>query len=624
MGLGFRVENTFIILMLNNCHYSRLVYEQARTYGERTALKYRDYEANEWKDISWNHFAATVKRVSFSLLAYGTAVQENIAVFSQNKPECLFVDFGAYGIRGVTIPFYPTSSAPQIVYMMNDAGVRFLFVGEQQQYDVAMQAISLCNHLERIIIFDRHVQRQAGDTLSIYFDEFLRVGETGDYDEEFNTRQAAANFSDLANILYTSGTTGHSKGVQLTYGMYHEAMRVNDLALDFDDSDVVLNFLPFTHVFERGWTYLGLAEGAVQAINLRPADVLKSLREVRPTCMSSVPRFWEKVYQGVTEKISAASPLQAKVMRMALETGIRCWRDYTAKGKRIPMVLAMKKKMYDKMVFSVLRRTLGLDRGNFFPTAGALVSTEVETFVHAVGINMIVGYGLTESTATVTCDRPSKVVTPGSVGRFVDGIEYKIGENDELLLRGKTITPGYYNKVSTTAQSIDAEGWFHTGDAAYVKDGELFLKERIKDLFKTSNGKYIAPQAIESKLSVDRFIEQAVVVADRRKFVSALIVPAYALLEAYAKEQGIAYGSREALCADKHIHEMIAGRIELLQQELASYEKVKHFILLPRPLSIESGELTNTLKVKRSVVYERYQQEIDTLYAEAEKSFGSK
>lgn len=610
--------------MLNNCHFSRLVYEQARTYGDRVALKYRDYEEGKWKDISWNRFADNVKRVSLSLLAYETGVQENVAVFSQNKPECLFVDFGAYGIRAVTVPFYPTSSAPQIVYMINDARVRFLFVGEQQQYDVAMQAIPLCHTLERIIIFDRKVQRQQGDTLSIYFDEFLRVGETGDFDEEHNLRQAAATFSDLANILYTSGTTGHSKGVQLTFGMYHEALRVNNMALEYTDRDVTLNFLPLTHVFERGWTYWGLAVGAVQAVNLRPQDVAQSLREVRPTCMSSVPRFWEKVYQGVKEKIAEASPVQAKIMRMALETGIRCWRDYTARGKRIPPVLAMKRKVYDKMVYSVLRRTLGLEHGNFFPTAGALVSTEVENFVHAVGINMVVGYGLTESTATVTCDRPGQVVTPGSVGRFVDGLEWKIGDNDEILLRGKTITPGYYNKMSTTAQSIDTDGWFHTGDAGYVKDGELFLKERIKDLFKTSNGKYIAPQAIESKLSVDRYIEQAVVVADRRKFVSALIVPSYTLLEAYAKEQGIAYGSREALCQDKHIHEMLAQRIELLQQELASYEKVKHFILLPQPLSIESGELTNTLKVKRPVVYERYKEEINKLYAEAEKQYGSK
>ena len=610
--------------MLNNCHFSRLVYEQARTYGDRVALKYRDYEEGKWKDISWNRFADNVKRVSLSLLAYETGVQENVAVFSQNKPECLFVDFGAYGIRAVTVPFYPTSSAPQIVYMINDARVRFLFVGEQQQYDVAMQAIPLCHTLERIIIFDRKVQRQQGDTLSIYFDEVLRVGETGDFDEELNLRQAAATFSDLANILYTSGTTGHSKGVQLTFGMYHEALRVNNMALEYTDRDVTLNFLPLTHVFERGWTYWGLAVGAVQAVNLRPQDVAQSLREVRPTCMSSVPRFWEKVYQGVKEKIAEASPVQAKIMRMALETGIRCWRDYTARGKRIPPVLAMKRKVYDKMVYSVLRRTLGLEHGNFFPTAGALVSTEVENFVHAVGINMVVGYGLTESTATVTCDRPGQVVTPGSVGRFVDGLEWKIGDNDEILLRGKTITPGYYNKMSTTAQSIDTDGWFHTGDAGYVKDGELFLKERIKDLFKTSNGKYIAPQAIESKLSVDRYIEQAVVVADRRKFVSALIVPSYTLLEAYAKEQGIAYGSREALCQDKHIHEMLAQRIELLQQELASYEKVKHFILLPQPLSIETGELTNTLKVKRPVVYERYKEEINKLYAEAEKQYGSK
>ncbi|MBQ7057564.1 MAG: long-chain fatty acid--CoA ligase [Bacteroidaceae bacterium] len=607
--------------MINNCHFSRLISEQAKTYGNRTALKYRDYDLGVWKDISWNAFAEMVKHVSYSLLAYGTTVQENIAVFSQNKPECLFVDFGAYGIRAVTTPFYPTSSVPQITYMINDAKVRFLFVGEQQQYDTAIQAIPLCATLERIIIFDKKVKRQPSDQLSIYFDEFIKMGNVGDFDREFKKRQDEASFNDLANILYTSGTTGHSKGVMLTHNNYHEAMRVNDLALNFSDKDIVLNFLPLTHVFERGWTYLGLTEGAIQAINLRPTDVIQSLKEVRPTCMSSVPRFWEKVYQGVIEKIASSSPLQRKVMSMALKTGIRCWRDYTSKGKPLPLTLAMKHKMYDKLVYSVLRKTLGLDRGNFFPTAGAQVDAKVENLIHAAGINMKVGYGLTESTATVSCDIDGMPTTLGSVGRLIDGIEIKFGENDEILLRGKTITPGYYNKLSTTAQSIDEDGWFHTGDAGYLKDGELFLTERIKDLFKTSNGKYIAPQAIESKLSVDRYIEQAVVIADKRKFVSALIVPNYQLIEQYANERGIAYGSREALCKDLNIRKMIMARINTLQQDLANYEKVKHIILLPDPFSIETGELTNTLKIKRNVVNERYAEQIDELYEQAEKNF---
>lgn len=609
--------------MHNNLHLSKLVYEQAKVYGERTALMYRDYDLDKWLEISWNKFAATVKRVSLALLKNNTGVQENIAVFSQNKPECLFANLGAYGIRATAIPFYPTSSGPQVVYMMNDADVRLLFVGEQQQYDVAMQVASQCNSLQRIIIFDHKVVKSQGDTISTYFDNFLDESDEI-FEPEFQQRQADASFDDVADILYTSGTTGRSKGVILTYGMYHEGFRVNHLQLNYSDKDITLNFLPLTHVFERAWTYWGLTEGAIQAINLRPMDVQKSLREVRPTCMSSVPRFWEKVYQGVLEKIATSSPLQRSIMTKALKTGIHCWTEYTSKGKSLPLTLALQHKLYDKMVYSVLRKTLGLERGNFFPTAGAQVPTEVENLIHAAGINMIVGYGLTESTATVSCNVPTKVITPGSVGRLVDGLELKFGENNEILLRGKTITPGYYKKVSTTAESIDPEGWFHTGDAGYMKNGELFLTERIKDLFKTSNGKYIAPQAIESKLSVDRFIEQAVVVADKRKFVSALIVPNYHLIEQFARDKGITYGSREALCQDPSVHQMIGERIETLQQDLANYEKVKHFILLAEPFSIENGELTNTLKVKRKVVYERYAEQIDTLYEEAEKNFGHK
>lgn len=607
--------------MHNNCHLSKLIAEQAQRYGEKTALSYKDYDLNRWVSISWGSFDEKVQLVARALLSMNVGVQENIAVFSQNKPECLFVDFGAYMVRGVTIPFYPTSTSSQITYMLNDSSVRLLFVGEQQQYDVAYEALTLSPTLEQIVIFDPKVVRKESDHLSIYFDEFISQGKTFLYEEELKQRLAAANYDDLANILYTSGTTGRSKGVMLTHGMYHEGMRVNDLALPLSENDIFLTFLPLTHVFERAWTYLGIAEGVELAINLRPADVLQSMQEVRPTCMCSVPRLWEKIYQAVHEKIDKSPFVQRKLMQEALSTGEEAWTKYRSKGKSVPFAMNLKLKMFDRTIFKLLRKTLGLDRGNFFPTAGAAVSPTVETFVHAVGLNMIVGYGLTESTATVSCDHWDKPCTIGSVGRLVDGIELKFGENNEILLRGKTITPGYYKKASTTAESIDSEGWFHTGDAGYLKDGELFLTERLKDLFKTSNGKYIAPQAIEMKLTIDRFFDQVIIIANERKFVSALIVPNYALLEDYAREQAISYGSREALCADQRIVKMMMERINLLQQDLANYEKVKRITLLPEPLSLENGELTNTLKVKRGVVNERYASLIDAMYAEAERDY---
>ncbi|MDO4930939.1 MAG: long-chain fatty acid--CoA ligase [Bacteroidales bacterium] len=608
--------------MLNNCHLSKLIHEQAAHYGQRTALSWRDYDENRWKPVSWTKFSDYVRTTSVGLLQLGVGVQENIAVFSQNKPECLYVDFGAYGIRAVTIPFYATSSGAQVAYMINDAEIRFIFVGEQEQYDTTMSVMSVCHTLEKVIIFDPKVKRRANDHLSVYFEEFLAAADSArtEFLPTVEARTAEAVPEDVANILYTSGTTGGSKGVILTHGMYHEGFRTNDAVLPLGDKDVILNFLPFTHVFERAWSYLCLAEGARLAVSLRPTDVLQSLQEVHPTCMSSVPRFWEKVYQGVLERLETTSPLERKLIKGALNVGAECWTKYLSKGKPLPLTLHLKNSFYRRTVVKLLLRTLGLERANFFPTAGAAVSPDVERFVHAAGIYMVVGYGLTESTATVSCDHPGKVNSLGSVGRLIDGLEIKFGENEEILLRGKTITPGYYKKEAITKAAIDEEGWFHTGDAGYMKDGELYLKERIKDLFKTSNGKYIAPQMIESKLVIDKYIDQAVIVADKHKFVSALIVPDYVLLEKYAEANGIAVADRAALCQDERIHQMLAERIETLQQDLANYEKVKRFVLLAEPFTIANGELTNTLKVKRRVVYERYAAQIEKIYADAEKA----
>lgn len=600
--------------MLTNCHLSKLVHVQASKYGERTALSYRDYTTNRWIPISWNKFSSTVRKVSNALLKLDVGVQENIAVFSQNKPECLFVDFGAYGIRAVTIPFYATSSEAQVKYMVTDANVRYLFVGEQEQYDTALRVFPLCHSLEKLIIFDSSVKKSPKDTISIYFDEFLEMGRAYPFHEEVERRTAESSFDDLANILYTSGTSGDSKGVMLSHSMYHEGFRVNDAVLPLSEKDVFLSFLPFTHVFERAWSYLGLTEGAQLAINLRPADVLQSLKEVHPTCMSSVPRFWEKVYAGVMEHIGRSNRMERRMMLEAFAIGKKYNIGYLSKGKTPPLTLRMRYRFYEKTMLRLLKKTLGLERANFFPTAGAQVPTEVEEFVHSVGIHMVVGYGLTESTATVSCDHPAEPYSIGSVGRPIDKLEIKIGENSEILLRGKTITKGYYHREAATAQAIDADGWFHTGDAGYLKGGELFLTDRLKDLFKTSNGKYIAPQMIESKLVVDRYIDQVVIVADKHKFVSALIIPEYKLLEDYADKNGIAYNSRIELCRNDEIHNMVAERIETLQQEFAHYEKVKHFTLLPEPFSMEKGELTNTLKVKRPVVYSHFAKEIEEMY----------
>ena len=603
--------------MITLCPFSRLIHEQAKKYGEKTALSYRDYSCNKWIPISWNTFSEKVTTVSNALVELGIRVQENIAVFSQNMPEDFYVDFGAYGVRAVTIPFFPNSSPSQIKYMVDDAEIRLIFVGEQQQYDTIIPIFPLSSTLEHLVIFDRNVVRHPTDRFSIYFDDFLKLGLQRSHQEEVNRRTALARPEDIANILYTSGTTGVSKGVVLTHKMYQTAIRENDKVLPLSENDIFLNFLPFTHVFERGWAYLGLSEGCQQAINLRPTDILQSLKEVHPTCMSAVPRFWEKVYEGVLEKANHLSGIKRKLFRKAMTIGRIYQIDYLSKGRKPPMWLSLEYKFLESTIIDVLKKNLGLERGNFFPTAGAAISKEVEAFVHICGIQMITGYGLTESTATVSCGRIGQPFTIGSVGRVLEGVTAKIGENDEILLKGDTIFKEYYRKPKETHEVIDDEGWFHTGDAGYIKNGELFLTDRIKDLYKTSNGKYIAPQQIESKLIVDRFIDQIVVIADRHKYVSALIVPSYTLLQEYAKQQGIAHESLEELCNNPQIHRYLSERINTLQQDLAYYEQVKKFCLLPQPFSMERNEITSTLKMRRKVIFEHYSEEIESMYQES-------
>lgn len=423
-----------------------------------------------------------------------------------------------------------------------------------------------------------------------------------------------ASDKDICNILYTSGTTGDSKGVVLTYGQYKAAVEANAKCVPVNENDRVINFLPFTHIFERGWAYLAMTKGALMIINTYPKEIQDSMRETHPTCMSSVPRFWEKVYIAVKAKMDSASAIQKKIFQAALAVGHKRNIVYKSKGLRVPLLLELQYQAYNKSILGLVRKQLGLDHPHIFPTAGAYVSPEVEEFIHSIGINMIVGYGLTESLATVSCDHANEPFTIGSVGRPIDGIQIKIGENDEILLKGPTITPGYYHRDSVNAKSFDEEGFFHTGDAGYLKNGELFLKERIKDLFKTSNGKYIAPQQIEALLLVDKFVDQVVVIADQRKFVSALIVPDFRVLEEWAREHKIKVDSRESLCSNEKVVKMMFDRIKTLQQQLAPYEQIKQFTLLAHHFSMESGELTNTLKIRRSVIYKNFKEIIDKMY----------
>lgn len=593
---------------------SKMIKARAAKYGRREALKYRDYDSSQWIPISWNDFDETVDICANALVEYSIKEQENIGVFSQNKPECLFVDFGAYSNRAVTIPLYATSSAPQVEYIIKDAKIRLIFVGEQYQYDTIMQALPNCPTIEKIIIFDPKVIRKDNDTISVYMSEFLKQGKAQQHRELVEKRRNDSQQTDLVNILYTSGTTGEPKGVMLHQSNFTVAFKNHDERLTYmSDKDVSMNFLPMTHIFERAWGYLCLHKGVLVCINLKPADIQMTIKEIRPTLMCSVPRFWEKVYAGVQEKIAETKGIKKKLMLDAIRVGKIHNIDYLSKGLTPPLGIRLKYKFYDKFIYSLLKRVIGIENGNFFPTAGAAVPDKIFEFCRSVGIRLVVGYGLTESTATVSFTDFDKY-TIGSVGKIMPNVHVRIGENDEIQLKGDTITKGYYNKPEVNKEAFTEDGWFRTGDAGRIEGDLIFLKERIKDLFKTSNGKYIAPQAIETTMVVDKFIDQICIVADQRKYVSALIVPDYKNLKAYAEEKGIKYNDMKDLVANKEIIDAVTEHIDILQQNFAHFEQIKKFTLLPEPFSMEKGELTNTLKIKRQVVYKNYAELIDKMY----------
>ena len=597
-------------------HFAELIHRQAEKYGNRTALKHRDNATGKWLKISWREFSDKVMLTAKAMAEFGIKVQENIGVYSQNMPQCLYTDFGAYGNRVVSIPMYATNSPGQIEYIINDAKIRTLFVGEQLQYNNAFKVQKDSKYLERLVVFDPAVKMNPEDKTSIYFDDFLRLGDNAHAESTVKIRMTEAVPEDLATIIYTSGTTGESKGVMLPHSCYLEAMRIHDVRLPLvTDKDLSMSFLPMTHIFEKAWCYYCLHKGVTIAINQDPKMIQKTLPEVHPTLMCNVPRFWEKVYAGVHEKINSASPAMKKIFLDAIETGRKYNLEYKNKGIPAPCGLKLKFQFYNKTVFTLLKRVLGIERGRFFPVAGAPLSDTVNEFLQSVNIPIAYGYGLSETTATV-CFYPEIGFQFGSIGEVMPGVQVKIDPgNNEILVKGKTVMSGYYNKPEETKRAFTEDGFFRTGDAGRLEGNTLFFTERIKDLYKTSNGKYIAPQAIEMVMSGDNYIEHISFIGDQRKFVSALIVPAYPLLEKYAGEKGISFESREELVKNKDIIRFIEARVEEHQKNLASYEKIKRFTLLPEPFMM-GCELTDTLKLRRPVVLQKYATEIEAMYEE--------
>ena len=601
-----------------NYHLGELVHRRAEELGKKTALKYQTrMKKGKWKDISWRRFSELVLQAAHAMAEMGIEPGDRIGVYSENMAEYIITDFGAYANRAVMVPMYATASPSQVEYIVGDAHTKVIFVGEQYQYNQAFQVQTESKVLKKLIIFDRSVVLNRDDETSMYFDDFLSTGENAHAHAIVNVRMKQLKDTDLATIIYTSGTTGVPKGVMLLHSSYMEANKIHDERLTkVSSKDVSMSFLPLTHIFEKAWTYYCVHKGITIAINKDPRKIQLTIKEIRPTVMCSVPRFWEKVYAGVIEQINSSSKFMQKVFRHAIETGRRHNLDYRNEGIKAPLWLAIKFQFYRATIFFLLKRVIGIEKGNIYPCAGAPLSDTINTFLQSVDIPIIYGYGLTETTATVTCF-PFKGFKIGTVGTLMPEVEAKIGDNNEILVKGKTVMSGYYNMPEETAAVFTADGFFRTGDAGYFTDkNELVLTERIKDLYKTSNGKYIAPQMIETCLGEDKYIDMVAVIGDERKFVSALIVPNYEALETYAREHNIAFSSRQELIAHKDINDFMYGRIELKQVAFTSFEKIKKFVLLPRAFTIEDGELTNTLKLRRKAILDGYSGEIEGMYVE--------
>ena len=593
---------------LDDYHIIRRLQLQFSHSGNNIA--YRQWDAKQDIEMSWASVEKKTRALSNALLEMGVEVQENIGIFSQNTIDWSLADIASLQLRAVTVPLYATSSVEQAAYILNDAKVRILFVGDQKQYDIVSELLDLCPQLEHIIVFNSDVILNA-DLSSCYLESLLERSHS-QYDAVLQQHIDECCLDDLFTLIYTSGTTGEPKGVMLDYTNLASQLYLHDERLSLSDKDVSLCFLPLSHVFERAWSFYVMHTGAINVYLTDTHAVREAMSAVKPTVMCAVPRFYEKVYSAILDKVSQASVLRQFIFKWSIKQGEK-QREAELSQRRPNFISRFCYRFADKKVLKPLRDILG-GRVRFLPAAGARLDDAVIRFFLATGINIKYGYGMTETCATVSCWEEGKYKL-GSIGTPLPGIDVRIGEENEIQVRGSIVMKGYFNKPEDTQAAFTDDGWLRTGDAgALDKDGSLFITERLKDLMKTSNGKYIAPQMIEGTLGQDRFIEHIAVIADTRKFVSALIVPCFDALEDHARALNLKYHDRIELLRHTKIRELFDERLREMQKNFSSFHKVKRFTLLAEGFTMESGELTPTLKLRRKIISERYRNEIELMY----------
>ncbi|MGP1499401.1 MAG: AMP-dependent synthetase/ligase [Porphyromonas sp.] len=600
-------------------HLAEYPHRLRKKFGSKRIIRYQKKDNGPWYNLNGEEFAERCLLAAKALVAEGIKEGERVGFYTQNSVDALSSELGLFMLRGTSVPIYATSSPDQVEFILRDAGIEVLFVWEQYQYNNAWEVQKRTGLLRRIIVLEPNVLLQPEDTISLKYEEFIRRGDSKPHEHIANIRSSQALPDDIAVIIYTSGTSGRSKGVALKHKQFMIQVQTHaDLFTRISSKDVSMSFLPQSHIFEKIWVYYCLFIGCTVAILTNPKTIQTALVDIHPTMMCNVPRFWEKVYGGVQDKIKSMPPTLQKIMRHAIKVGEEYRLDYKNQGKRAPLYLKLLYKLYKVTLFAKLKKVLGIQRGKFFPVAGAALSPEINRFLQSVSIPICCGYGLSESTATVCC-YPDKHFDINSVGTVLDHVQVRIApETNEIQLKGPTIITEYYNNPEANKEAFTEDGYFRTGDAGRLEGKTLYFTERIKDLFKTANGKYVAPQMIEGLLMLDPIFEQVAVIGDGYKFISALIFPNWDILKKEAHARGLnTERSTAELAQDHEIRRLLHAHIEQAQVSIANYEMIKRFTILAEPFSMENGELTPTLKIKRNVVYKHYAQAISDMYADS-------
>jgi long-chain acyl-CoA synthetase len=564
-----------------------------------------------WEHFSYTEIIEKIKKITFGLSEIGIKAGDRVAIISENRPEWCFADLAILSLRGVNVPIYTTQAVDQIRYILEDSGAKALFISGKKLWKHAAAALEGVEQLEKLIFFDDEALPE-NDSRAMTFAQLEAQGEElNKIDERAYARLLAEiKTDDLATVIYTSGTTGEPKGVMLTHGNFTSNVLEISKGLPILPTDRSLSVLPLSHIFERVCFYVMAANGVSVHYCASFDQLAPGLQEVKPTVMTAVPRLFEQVYHKIVKKGMSAGGWKTKLFTWALGVGQKYW-DYKEKRKAVPATLAAKHAIADRLVFSKWRSGVGGEL-RFFVSGGAPLSKKLSYAFWAAGIPILQGYGMTEA-CVVSANRPEDTHID-SIGTVFDGIEMKVAADGELLVRGPNVMLGYYNKPEITAEVLK-DGWYHTGDIGYQgDDGHFYITDRKKDLFKLSNGKYIAPQQVESLLKQSPLIAQPVVVGANRKQVGALIVPDWETLKAVLEENRIDINaSREELCERPEVIKFMQNEAVNLTRELADYERVKRVYLLPREFSIDKGEMTPTLKIKRGVIDEKYSEAIDEI-----------